>query len=87
MAALEAFTQKEFTGLNRRVGMAEFCVQNRHLLTRLLPKKYHFISRMFLIGETITELEVLHQNIFFFDSFNMSGSFANICSLYVSNVR
>ena len=64
MAALEAFTQKEFTGLNKRVGMAEFCVQNRHLLTRLLPKKYHFISRMFLIGETITELEVLHQNIF-----------------------
>ena len=54
MAELEAFTEKtfpfflnKFTGLNKRVGMAEFCVQNRHLLTRLLPKTYHLISRMF----------------------------------------
>ena len=87
MAALEAFTQKTFTGLNKRVGMAEFCVQNRHLLTRLLPKKYHFISRMFLIGETITEFEVFTSKHFYTDSISVSGSFANICSLYVSNVR
>ena len=91
MAELEAFTQKAFFLQihwfeQMRVDGRVLCTEHTFSLD-FYQKKYHFISRMFLIGETITELEVFTSKHFFSDSFNMSGSFANICALGVSNVR